>query len=220
MWSFVNPNDRSDDRARQIAAGATRRAKKSLECAHRRANVGYGGARIALAAYDDKIIDILQSVDSTFQPRRNGYSAVSDTGFVVDLIKAEKKVPWTDDSLSLSEGDLVASPIRALTWLVTSPKVETVAVDERGYPVPIVAPDPRCFAIYKHWLATECRDRDPVKRSRDLAQSRGIAALVQQRLPHMPFNARQMRMFPLAIVKAMEVDSGEDTNVFLPGPGR
>jgi len=42
-----------------------------------------------------------------------------------------------------------------LQWLLNSPKLDAVAIDEDGWPVPMRVPDPRAFALHKAWLADD-----------------------------------------------------------------
>ena len=53
-------------------------------------------------------------------------------------------------------------------------KFHQVAIAQDGFPVPMVAPDPRLFALHKLWLA-EQPDCEPVKKGRDRAQGKGGA---------------------------------------------
>jgi len=74
-----------------------------------------------------------------------------------------------------------------LQWLIHSPKLDVVAVDEDGQPVPFHVPDPRAFALHKAWLSQQL-NREPLKKPRDLAQAREIALLVREHLPHLRFD--------------------------------
>lgn len=69
---------------------------------------------------------------------------------------------------------------------LAAPKLETVAVDEDGQPVPFRVPDPRAFALHKAWLSPQLT-REPVKKPRDLAQARAVAQLVREYMPHLSF---------------------------------
>lgn len=71
-------------------------------------------------------------------------------------------------------------------WLVNAPKLDIVAVDENGQPVPFRVPDPRAFALHKAWLSQQL-NREPLKKPRDLAQARAVAQLVREYMPHLSF---------------------------------
>ena len=70
---------------------------------------------------------------------------------------------------------------------MNAPKLETVAVDQDGMPVPFRVPDPRAFALHKAWLSGQST-REPFKRQRDLAQAKAVAALVREHMPQYSFD--------------------------------
>jgi hypothetical protein len=86
--------------------------------------------------------------------------------------------------------------IEGLDWLQNSPPFDAVAIDEKGEPVRIVAPDPRVWAVHKLWLSRRA-DRQPIKRHRDAAQAEAVVASY---LTHLPFEADQRRMLPKELV--------------------
>ena len=140
------------------------------------------------------LIGLLQRVDKTFSPMRTrGFRAANAGQFMVDLI-----VPPIDcrlPEIQFSPNDLIASEVPGLEWLLNSPKIETIAIDEHGQPAPIRTVDPRAFAIHKLWLS-QLPNRDPIKKPRDAAQAKAVAQLVQDALPHLPFEQEHLRFFP------------------------
>ena len=88
--------------------------------------------------------------------------------------------------MTFSRSDLVATEVPGLQWLLNSPKLDAVAIDEDGWPVPIRAPDPRAFALHKAWISS-LPTREPIKKPRDLAQARAVAQLVRDELPQFSF---------------------------------
>lgn len=141
---------------------------------------------------------IQEKVDRSFQPRsKRDYRLTNNDGYMVELIRPEPRPAWkrmagTESSL---EGDLVGAPIIGLQWLVNAPSVEAVVVDERGFPAPMICPDPRYWAAHKLWLSQR-EDREPVKKGRDLAQAYAVIALVRERLPQMPIDATFLAALP------------------------
>jgi hypothetical protein len=77
--------------------------------------------------------------------------------------------------------DLEGAAIFGLDWLINSPKLEAVAIDERGNPVCMVVIDPRAFALHKSWLA-ERIDREPLKAVRDREQAKAAATIATRYL--------------------------------------
>jgi hypothetical protein len=92
------------------------------------------------------------------------------------------------DHVTFAQSDLVAIEVPGLQWLLNSPKLEAVAVDEDGWPVPMRVPDPRAFAMHKAWLSG-LPEREPLKKPRDLAQAQSVAQLVVEHLPHLSFDS-------------------------------
>ena len=117
------------------------------------------------------------------------------------LIRPMRSPPWRDERTSVAEPetDLDAVQIEGLIWNENAPAFRAVAIDQRGFPLRIVAPDPRAFAVHKFWLSRRL-DRDPVKKTRDAAQARAVATLVARFMPHLPFRPEDLRSFPKAVV--------------------
>ena len=134
---------------------------------------------------------LLRKADRSFQPlRKRHFRAANDEGFLVDLVTPPR--PMADpDPVSFAADDLVAAEVPGLQWLVNSPKLETVVIDEKGWPFPMRVPDPRAFALHKAWLSRRL-DRDPVKRPRDLSQARAVAEAVKAHMPQLPFVPDQL----------------------------
>lgn len=133
------------------------------------------------------LLGLLKKVDKTFECiREDGYRAANAGAFMVDLVIAPRGMHMTD-KVTFSASDLVAAEVPGLQWLLNSPKLDAVAIDEDGWPVPIKVPDPRAFALHKAWLSG-LPNRDPVKKPRDLAQARAIALLVRSEMPQFSFD--------------------------------
>lgn len=131
------------------------------------------------------LIGILRKVDRSFKPLQpRGFRATNRDGYLVDLIRPQARNVFTDNTLtsitSIPE-DLDGAPIEGLQWLINAPKVDSVAIDERGYPVKIATIDPRVFAIHKAWLASK-PDRSALKSTRDRDQSIVVAQIAKQYL--------------------------------------
>ena len=75
-----------------------------------------------------------------------------------------------------------------------------MTIDLKGFPLRILAPDPRAFAVHKLWLSRRL-DRDPVTKTRDAAQAKAVATLVARSLPHLPFRPEDLRSFPKELVE-------------------
>ncbi len=131
------------------------------------------------------LLGLLQKVDESFQPtNRRSFRAANRNGYLVDLIRPEAKDVFRDRlpaALTDLPDDLEGAAIFGLGWLVNSPKLEAVAIDERGYPVRLVVIDPRAFALHKAWVSAR-ENREPVKSVRDLEQAKAVAIIASRYL--------------------------------------
>ena len=133
------------------------------------------------------LLGLLKRADRSFECiRKRGFRAANAGQFMVDLIMPPRGM-HESDPVSFAAEDLLAAEVPGLQWLLNAPKIDTVAIDEGGWPTPLRVPDPRAFALHKAWLASR-PDRDPVKKPRDLAQAQAVAALVREQMPHLPFS--------------------------------
>jgi hypothetical protein len=150
---------------------------------------------------ESSLLKILQRVDTSFERAKQTFRAVNRDGYLVDLIKPMQSPPWkkAPDKVGSDPEDLTAVQIEGLDWLQNSPAFEAVAIDEKGEPTRIVAPDPRVWAAHKLWLSRR-ENREPLKRQRDAVQAEAVGALVANYLTHLPFDAEQLRMMPKEVV--------------------
>ena len=139
---------------------------------------------LSLAITDNQragIIGYLRRADSSFRlSKHQPFRAVNRDGFMVDLIRPIEE-------LSLGAGgfdnpqDLVGAGIEGLEWLVNAPKIDGVVIGEDGLPVRFWSVDPRAFALHKAWVAQRS-DREPLRRTRDLAHAREVANIARRYL--------------------------------------
>jgi hypothetical protein len=150
------------------------------------------------------LMGILRSQDASFRPTEaNSFRAANDEGFMVDLITPSVRAPATRDfqaRIGSAVDDLAAAEIDGLAWLENVPPVTRIVIDEGGYPLTLVAPDPRAFACHKAWLARR-DDREPMKRRRDLLQARSVAKMLVTRLPAMRFDDAALKAVPAELLR-------------------
>lgn len=149
------------------------------------------------------LIALLRRLDNTFARGREVFRATNADGYLVDLIKPQRAEPWRREreTVGAALDDIAAVSIGGLSWLENAPPFESVVVDERGSPARLVAVDPRVFAAHKFWLSQRI-DRDPLRRRRDAAQAATVARLVSRYLPHLAFEASELRMLPRDVFDA------------------
>lgn len=163
---------------------------------------------LKLAAFDGEVAEagvlaILKKVDSSFiAVSETGFRAVNKTGFHVDLVKQAPDPPWRkEEPERIASGDLQPALLSKIKWLLSSEKFRAIIIGQDGLPSPIISPDPRAFAVYKHWLSSQ-PDREPQKKRRDLLQANALADLVTNKFPHLPFDENAERMFPKNVRQA------------------
>ena len=143
------------------------------------------------------LISLLKRADRSFERMgRAKYRAVNKDGYMVDLIKAmPKDIRKYDKKRMGDSNDLEAAEIRNLQWLVSSPKFSQVVIGGDGFPAMMTGPDPRAFALHKVWLSRQ-KDREPVKKKRDLDQGLAVARLLMEFMPQFTFIDSELCMFP------------------------
>jgi len=148
------------------------------------------------------LLGLLRRVDHSFSPRRSlDFRAVNRDGYYVDLIRPQERDilrSTTPDALSDLADELHGSPIAGLAWLVNAPKFEAVAIADDGYPVRLVCPDPRVFALHKAWISRDVT-RDPRKKGRDIEQARTAADIASSRFGMSFDDASALSVLPAAI---------------------
>jgi hypothetical protein len=151
--------------------------------------------------YSRGLIGLLRTVDNSFAPVRPGsFHAANRDGYLVDLIRPEARDVMRGRSkpaLTDLPEDLQGAAIFGLGWLVNSPKMDVVAIDERGYPVRMVVIDPRAFALHKAWVSSR-EDREPVKAKRDFEQAQA-AAIIATRYLRQQFDSPELAALPSSL---------------------
>jgi hypothetical protein len=154
-----------------------------------------GSHNLFLAATGVKregLMGILRRVDKSFVADY-GFNATNRDGFIVDLICPEPG----DDPRMREDGDIEATPMAGVNWLLDSPKFERVVIADDGMPVRMVVPEPRTFALHKLWVSTR-PDRSPTKRPRDVAHAALTAELASKYLG-LKFASKDMPWLPPAL---------------------
>ena len=156
----------------------------------------------------DGVLAILRKLDKSFEPvMHQPYRAVNRDGFYVDLVKQALHPPWRNNEPDrLANGVLTPSWLQNIKWLLSSEQFSSIIIGQEGQPAPMVAPDPRAFAVYKHWLSIQ-PDREPKKKRRDQMQATEVVDLLRVKFPHLALDANAERMFPKS-VRRMTRDTG------------
>src|SRR5258708_3024466 len=163
--------------------------------------------RLSLALVDvraEGVLGLLRKVDHTFVAPRNSFRAVNDEGYYVDIIRALEKdeMRAVNTRISPVDDDLEAPALAGLEWLINAPKFEQIVVGADGIPLWMSCIDPRAFALHKYWISRR-DDRDPLKRRRDAAQARAVAAVAVEYL-RLEFSVKELSALPADLVRAGE----------------
>jgi hypothetical protein len=150
------------------------------------------------------VLGLLQKADRSFEPFGGSrYRLANAKGFLVDLIRAEERLgkPAPPALPELAAEGLEPAPIQGLNWLVNCPLVETLVIDSRGLPAPIMVPDPRTWMLHKLWLSARS-DRGPLQRPRDENQALLLWDVLRDLLPQYPLDAAFIEGLPKPLGEA------------------
>jgi len=161
--------------------------------------------RLSLALVDARaegVLGLLKKVDRSFEARRNSFRAINDEGYYVDLIRPlDKDEPrFAIAGIGDADDDLQAAALAGLDWLINAPKFEQTVMGVDGRPLWMSCIDPRAFALHKYWVSKR-DERDPLKRRRDFAQAKAVAAVATQYLG-LSFKAKELSALPSELVQA------------------
>lgn len=137
-----------------------------------------------LARVDSSMLGVLKKVDGTFRMRRSQqYTAVNKDGFEVNIIRREQV---EDDphpiKLSGEDDDFWVAQARRANVLLDAPGFSAVIVATNGTMARMGTVAPGTFVAFKRWLADQ-RDRDALKRRRDVLQAAAVEKLMDEFLP-------------------------------------
>ena len=148
------------------------------------------------AVTGDGLLGLLRRADKSYEIMvHQNFRAVTHKGYMVDLIRQMPKPPWADERDRFASGDMVATDIWNMAWMLGAPRVIQPVIAFDGRPFLMSAPDPRAFALFKLWLSKSL-ERNPLKKARDLAQAQAVIHLVNDRLPHLGAKWSDMQSFP------------------------
>ena len=145
------------------------------------------------------LLGILKRIDKSFELRRPTqlYTAINASGYQVDVIR--RMGPGSDNEPE----DFWAVQARNADWLLSAPKFHSVIVGSNGSMANMVTVDPRAFALFKVWMAQD-KDRDPLKKRRDISQAGIVVQLVREYLPQLSFD--DIKVFPSEVRGMMPVE--------------
>ncbi|MEQ1719065.1 MAG: nucleotidyltransferase domain-containing protein [Hyphomicrobium sp.] len=119
----------------------------------------------------DGLMGILRRVDPSFNADY-GFNATNAEGYIVDLLSPEMvgSAPLLG---SLASSGLEATEMPGMSWLLDAPRLEQTIIADDGWPVRMVVPEPRTFALHKLWVS-----RQSSRKALSSRKDQGHAALV------------------------------------------
>jgi hypothetical protein len=135
------------------------------------------------------LLGVLRRADKSFRADY-GLNPTNDDGYVVDLLYAE----GANFQTMKVDADIEATQMPGVEWLLSPPYLDTTIVAEDGYPVRIVVPEPRTFALHKLWVSQR-PDRSALKRPRDATHARVVTDLSREYLQQ-TWTAKSMPWLP------------------------
>lgn len=135
------------------------------------------------------LLGLLRRVDHSFHADYR-FNATNNDGYIVDLLCSEAVHTRT----MRAGADLEATPMPGIDWLLVAPRFEQIIIGEDGWPLRIVVPEPRTFALHKLWVSRR-DDRQSLKRPRDEAHSKVVVEIVNTYM-RQPFKAEDMQWLP------------------------
>jgi hypothetical protein len=109
----------------------------------------------------------------------------------------------TTSKIGNADDDLEAAAITGLHWLINAPKFEQAVVGADGLPLWMSCTDPRALALHKYRMSRR-DDPDPLKRRRDMAQAKAVAAVATEYLG-LSFKGKDLSALPAELVQAAEM---------------
>jgi hypothetical protein len=120
---------------------------------------------LGTAGDERKLFDAILAIDPTYKiiGNKGRYRATNANGFSVDLVCS------ASDSKQ--------------NWMLSVPRVESIAFCESGLPVPFVSLAPHVYALYKFWQSKNHQDKQQaVKAEIDSKQAYAITDMVKHEL--------------------------------------
>ena len=148
-------------------------------------------------------LGLLRSADKTFRPAgKRSFRAINAKGFMVDLLRPISEGAATTNLPSIGLGkDLIADPLEGLQWLSMIPKMIQIVIAGDGFPLRLVVPDARVYALQKLWVSLR-PDRDPIKRKRDFRQGEIVGQLAMQYL-NLSFDNAEVKRLPVELTRTI-----------------
>ncbi|MDQ7060532.1 MAG: GSU2403 family nucleotidyltransferase fold protein [Sulfurimonas sp.] len=128
--------------------------------------------------------ELLQSIDSSFEKSKEAsYRFINNDGVWIELINpmsdSVKQESFKDNLFE----DVMPLAMKGMQWLENSRLFKELIVGDNGKCAFMTTVHPLEFSIYKNWLSSQ-EDRDYIKHTRDMQQSKLVTRLIQEHMPN------------------------------------
>lgn len=125
---------------------------------------------------DKNIIDIVKSIDKTFEHNpKIPYQFFNKDNVCLEIVVPTRKNSYEIDNFT----NVIPLEIEGSQWMENSRLIKTMIVADNGTVANVAALHPLDYAIYKNWLGNK-DDRNPLKKTRDILQSKLVTQMVDK----------------------------------------
>ncbi|MEA3372132.1 MAG: GSU2403 family nucleotidyltransferase fold protein [Campylobacterota bacterium] len=147
---------------------------------------------------DKTLLGILLDIDKTFEKDSDvPYRFTNKNDVVVELINP---LPINQNETDKFVG-VIGLELQGIEWVENLRLHKGLVIGDNGKCAFITTVNPLEYAIYKSWLSNQ-KDRDPIKRDRDLNQSLLVTKLIQEYMPiiNIDEDIKKIKHFPNSII--------------------
>lgn len=140
------------------------------------------------------LLDILVNADKTFTNSQSKAYKFKNAKDQIVQFSAKKN---NGEYAAFNQGKNIINPngIEAAQWMNCVPSVTAITIDTAGWPVRVVAPDPRVFLLFSLWASQQAEINENIQ-SLELARAQAIATLLKTHLKKFPFNSAFLKRLP------------------------
>lgn len=152
--------------------------------------------------------ELLQMIDSSFvKSDEASYRFINNDGVWIELINPMSDTVKQESFKDNLFTDVMPLMMNGMQWLENSRLFKELIVGENGKCAFITTVHPLEYAIYKNWLSKQ-EDRDYIKHTRDLQQSKLVTKLIVEHMPNINIKeeVKNIKHFKKEIIKSYMAD--------------
>ncbi len=158
--------------------------------------------------------ELLHMIDSSFLKSKEApYRFINNDGVWIELINpmsdSVKQESFKDNLFA----DVMPLAMKGMQWLENSRLFKELVIGENGKCAFITTIHPLEYAIYKNWRSKQ-EDRDYIKHTRDLQQSKLVTKLILEHMPDIDIESevKNIKHFRKEIIDDYITDIFEESN--------